>query len=151
MDLDVVAGSVATLKKNGYKVLEDAALRRILRTYGIADVEVNDPDKAKHTETTQRFRVQLVTVGEICYFHSDTKYTRVVTASREALIRMSLKELLDMLDPAEFWQVHRSTIVNVNAIAEVSRDARGFPVLHLKHREESLQVSQPFAHLFRQM
>lgn len=63
MDLDVVAGSVATLKKNGYKVLEDAALRRILRTYGIADVEINDPDKAKHTETTQRFRVQLVTVG----------------------------------------------------------------------------------------
>lgn len=63
MDLDVVAGSVATLKKNGYKVLEDAALRRILRTYGIADVEVNDPDKAKHTETTQRFRVQLVTAG----------------------------------------------------------------------------------------
>jgi predicted nucleotidyltransferase component of viral defense system len=61
MDLDVVAGSVATLKKNGYKVLDDAALRRTLRTYGIADVEVNDPDKAKHTETTQRFRVQLVT------------------------------------------------------------------------------------------
>jgi predicted nucleotidyltransferase component of viral defense system len=61
MDLDVVAGSVATLKKNGYKLLGDAALRRTLRTYGIADVEVNDPDKAKHTETTQRFRVQLVT------------------------------------------------------------------------------------------
>lgn len=63
MDLDVVAGNVATLKKNGYKVLEDAALRRTLRTYGIADIEVNDPGKAKHTDTTQRFRVQLVTVG----------------------------------------------------------------------------------------
>jgi predicted nucleotidyltransferase component of viral defense system len=63
MDLDVVAGSVATLRKNGYKVLEDAALRRTLRTYGIADVEVNDPGKAKHTDTTQRFRVQLVTVS----------------------------------------------------------------------------------------
>lgn len=63
MDIDVVAGSVSTLKKNGYKVLEDAALRRTLRTYGIVDVEVNDPDKAKHTETTQRFRMQLVTAG----------------------------------------------------------------------------------------
>ncbi len=63
MDLDVVAGGVATLKKNGYKVLEDAALRRMLRTYGIADVEINDPGKAKHTDTTQRFRVQLVTIG----------------------------------------------------------------------------------------
>jgi DNA-binding LytR/AlgR family response regulator len=95
--------------------------------------------------------VRLVTVEEICYFHADTKYTRLVTADRESLIRMSLKELLDVLDPAEFWQIHRSAIVNVNAIAEVSRDARGHPMLHLKHRSEPLQVSQPFAHLFRQM
>jgi predicted nucleotidyltransferase component of viral defense system len=63
MDLDVLAGNVATLKKNGYKVLDDAAFRRTLRTYGIADIHVNDPDKAKHTQTTQRFRVQLITVG----------------------------------------------------------------------------------------
>jgi DNA-binding LytR/AlgR family response regulator len=95
--------------------------------------------------------VRLVTVDEICYFQADTKYTRLVTADRESLIRLSLKELLDVLDPAEFWQIHRSTIVNVNAIAEVSRDARGHPLLHLKKRSETLQVSQPFAHLFRQM
>ena len=95
--------------------------------------------------------VRLVTVEEICYFQADTKYTRLVTADRESLIRMSLKELLDVLDPAEFWQIHRSAIVNVNAIAEVSRDARGHPRLQLKHRHEVLQVSQPFAHLFRQM
>jgi predicted nucleotidyltransferase component of viral defense system len=61
MDLDAVGGSVATLKKNGYKILEDASFKRALRTYGIADVVINDPDKAKHTESTQRFRVQLVT------------------------------------------------------------------------------------------
>lgn len=95
--------------------------------------------------------VRLVTVEEICYFHADTKYTRLVTADRESLIRMSLKELLEVLDPGEFWQIHRSAIVNVNAIAEVSRDTRGHPVLHLKHRAEVLQVSQPFSHLFRQM
>lgn len=63
MDLDVLHGSVATLKKNGYRLLEDAAFRRTLRTYGIADIEVNDPQKAKHTSTTQRFRVQLVTAS----------------------------------------------------------------------------------------
>ena len=96
-------------------------------------------------------RVRLVTVEEICYFCADTKYTRLVTTQRDALIRLTLKELLDALDPAEFWQIHRSTIVNVNAIAEVSRDVRGFPILHLKHRPETLAVSQPFAHLFRQM
>jgi predicted nucleotidyltransferase component of viral defense system len=61
MDLDAVGGSVGTLKKNGYKVLEDAAFRRALRTYGIVDVAINDPGKAKHTESTQCFQVQLVT------------------------------------------------------------------------------------------
>lgn len=61
MDLDVTAGSVATLKKNGYKIIGDAAFARILRTFGIEAVEVNDPAKAKHTQTTQRFRVGLVT------------------------------------------------------------------------------------------
>jgi hypothetical protein len=61
MDFDVVAGNVTTLRKNGYKVLNDAALRRTLRTYGIVDLQINDPARAKHTETTQRFRVQLIT------------------------------------------------------------------------------------------
>lgn len=95
--------------------------------------------------------VRLVTVDEISYLRADTKYTRLVTADRESLIRMSLKELLEVLDPAEFWQIHRSTIVNMSAIAEVSRDARGHPRVHLKNRGEELEVSQPFAHLFRQM
>ncbi|MEX2123462.1 MAG: nucleotidyl transferase AbiEii/AbiGii toxin family protein [Woeseia sp.] len=63
MDLDVLGGAVATLRKNGYKLLNDAAFRRTLRTYGIADIEVNDPARAKHTQTTQRFRVRLVTAG----------------------------------------------------------------------------------------
>jgi predicted nucleotidyltransferase component of viral defense system len=63
MDLDALGGSVATLKKNGYKLLQDAAFRRSLRTYGIADIEPNDPDRAKHTQTTQRFRLRLVTVS----------------------------------------------------------------------------------------
>lgn len=60
MDLDATGGSVATLKKNGYKVLVDAGFRRALRVYGIADIAINDPDKAQHTESTQRFRLQLV-------------------------------------------------------------------------------------------
>ena len=95
--------------------------------------------------------VRLVTVGEVCYFQADTKYTRLVTSDSEALIRLPLKDLLDKLDPAEFWQIHRATIVNVNAVAEVSRDSHGHPILHLKRRSETLAVSQPFAHLFRQM
>ncbi|HEX5788679.1 MAG TPA: nucleotidyl transferase AbiEii/AbiGii toxin family protein [Woeseiaceae bacterium] len=60
MDLDVLAGSVATLKKNGYKILEDAAFQRSLQVFGIDRIEINDPSRAKHTETTQRFRCALV-------------------------------------------------------------------------------------------
>lgn len=95
--------------------------------------------------------VKLITVDEICYFQSDTKYTRVVTTDGESLIRKSLKELLDELDPALFWQIHRATIVNANAIASVSRDFAGHVIVKLKNRKETLPVSQPFAHRFRQM
>ena len=61
MDIDVLAGSVGTLNKNGYKILQDAAFIRSLRTYGIADIELNDPQKAKQAATTQRFRIGLIT------------------------------------------------------------------------------------------
>jgi hypothetical protein len=61
MDIDVFAGSVATLKKNGYKILQDAAFKRSLRLFDIEDIEINDPNKAKQTTTTQRFRFALIT------------------------------------------------------------------------------------------
>ena len=95
--------------------------------------------------------VKLITVEEVCYFQSDTKYTRVVTDHSEALIRKSLKELLNELDPMQFWQIHRSTIVNVNAIAGVSRELSGGFMVKLKNRNERLPVSQQFTHRFRQM
>jgi DNA-binding LytR/AlgR family response regulator len=95
--------------------------------------------------------VKLITVDEVCYFQSDTKYTRVVIDAGESLIRKSLKELSNELDPAQFWQIHRSTIVNVNAIAGVSRELSGRFIVKLKNRNETLSVSQQFAHRFRQM
>lgn len=65
MDLDVLAGSVTTLRKNGYRILEDPAFARSLLQYEIDQLIINDPEKAKHTETTQRFRARLVnTIGE---------------------------------------------------------------------------------------
>jgi DNA-binding LytR/AlgR family response regulator len=96
-------------------------------------------------------QMQLITVDEVVYFQADAKYTRVVTATCEALIRKSLNELSKELDPSVFWQVHRSTIVNANAIAGVSRDMLGHINLKLKRRDEKLHVSESHAHLFRQM
>ena len=105
----------------------------------------------EQTRSFPRPNVRLLTVEEICYFHAEAKYTYLVTADEAALIRTPLKELLQALDPSVFWQIHRSTIVNVNAIDEVTRDMRGHLLLRLKSRKEALPVSQPFAHLFRQM
>ena len=95
--------------------------------------------------------VQLITVEEVRYFQSDTKYTRVVAAKREGLIRKSIRELVEELDPSAFWQMHRATIVNLNAVESVGRDLKGHVILRLKDRPEVLQVSQPYCHLFRQM
>lgn len=95
--------------------------------------------------------VRIITVEDVNYFEADSKYTRVVTADHESLIRKPIKELADELDPGSFWQIHRSTIVNVNAIAGVVRDQRGRPRVRLKRRPELLAVSDAYAHLFRQM
>ena len=95
--------------------------------------------------------MQLITVDDVVYFQADAKYTRVVTATCEALIKTPLNELRRELDPSVFWQVHRSTIVNANAIAGVSRDMLGHISLKLKRRDEKLNVSESHAQLFRQM
>ncbi len=85
------------------------------------------------------------------YFQSDTKYTRLVASGRDWLIRKTIKELVEELDPSMFLQMHRATIVNLNAVKSVGRDSKGHVVLRLKDRSELLPVSQPYAHLFRQM
>jgi DNA-binding LytR/AlgR family response regulator len=95
--------------------------------------------------------IRLITVEEILYFKSDQKFTLVVTPDSESLIRRTIRELKDELDPMMFWQVHRSTIVNLHAIDSVVRDERGNLGLRLKNRRESLAVSEAHAHLFRQM
>jgi DNA-binding LytR/AlgR family response regulator len=95
--------------------------------------------------------IKLITVDEVCYFKADSKYTLVVTPGAESLIKKPIKELTDELDPAVFWQIHRSTLVNVNAVAGVTRDIRGHLQVKLKQRPELLPVSESYTHLFRQM
>ena len=125
-----------------------ASLDRLLRELASA------PAARKHLRwinASQGQEVRLITVDEVLYFQADTKYTRVVTADSEALIRTSLKELQEELDPSCFWTIHRSTIVNANAIAFVSRDFRGRVTVKLKSRTEKLAVSETHEHLFKQM
>jgi len=100
---------------------------------------------------SQGDNVFLITVDEVCYFQADSKYTMVMTPAAEALIRRPIKDLEAELDPAIFWRIHRGTLVNVNEIARINRDFRGHLHVCLKHRKETLAVSEPYVHLFRQM
>ena len=96
-------------------------------------------------------QVKLIPVDEVLYFQSDTKYTRVVLANGEALIRTPLKDLLSELDPERFWQVHRGTIVNLDAVSGVLREDAERQFILLKNRQEKLPISRQFTHLFKQM
>jgi DNA-binding LytR/AlgR family response regulator len=95
--------------------------------------------------------LRMISTREILFFQSDEKYTRVQTATAELLIRKTLKELADELDPDEFWRIHRSTLVRVDAIAEVSRDMRGRQMLRVRNFPGELEVSRNHSHLFQQM
>jgi DNA-binding LytR/AlgR family response regulator len=96
-------------------------------------------------------QVRLIAVDDVVYFQSDAKYTRVVLAQSEALIRTPLKDLLQGLDPDRFWQIHRGTIVNIDAVAGVMREDAERQFVLLKGRPDRLTVSRQFFHLFRQM
>lgn len=95
--------------------------------------------------------LRMINSKEVLFFRSDEKYTRVQTEAAEYLIRKSLKELEDELDPEQFWRIHRSCIVNVHAISEVTRDFRGRQLVQLKGHSEKLEVSRNHLHLFQQM
>ncbi len=95
--------------------------------------------------------LRMVSTREILFFQADDKYTCVQTATAQLLIRKTLKELADELDPDEFWRIHRSTLVRVDAIAEVTRDARGRQMVRLRNFPELLEVSRNHGHLFQQM
>jgi len=95
--------------------------------------------------------IRMIPTSDILFFRAEDKYTRVQTEGFEALIRKPIKELLDELDPKEFWQIHRSTVVRVDAIAQVSRNFSGKQIVHLKGSDEKLEVSRSFNHLFKQM
>lgn len=95
--------------------------------------------------------MQMIAIADVIYFRAEDKYTKVVTRDGETLIRKPIKELYDELDQEAFWQIHRGTIVNLNAIARIERDFRDQPVITLKSRPEKLTVSRTFAHRFKSM
>ena len=113
--------------------------------------KLDAPARLKWIQASVGNQIQMIPIDDVLFFVSDEKYTRVQTAQQEALIRKPIKELLAELDPAQFWQIHRSTLINARAIAGIVRDERGRQLVSIKGRPEKLEVSRSYAHLFKGM
>lgn len=109
------------------------------------------PHFLRWIKTQYKDSIRLIPVEEADYFKAEDKYTAVITKEGESLIKKSIKELTQELDPAQFWQIHRGTIVNVSKIDRVSRSLTGRGILKLKERPELLTVSRNYLYLFKQM
>jgi DNA-binding LytR/AlgR family response regulator len=100
--------------------------------------------------------VRLIAVDRIDYLQSDSRYSLVAWrqddgSHAEALISLPLKDLLPQLDPGQFAQIHRATVVNLERVSHVVRGANETAEVHLKGRSDTLRSSRNFKHLFRQM
>jgi DNA-binding LytR/AlgR family response regulator len=102
-----------------------------------------------HTGAGNTTRV--LSVAEVLYFQTGDKYTEVVTVEGRHVIRTSLKELLRRLDPEQFTQIHRSTIVNLHFVEKLERDVLGGSLIHLKNHPDVLAVGRAYVSRFRQM
>ncbi len=128
----------------------DAALQQLRALLGAAPAAAAPP-RLRVIQAQVGATVHLVPVDEVLYVEAADKYLRVVTPQREHLIRLSLRELLPQLDPQQFWQVHRGTVVQARCIASARRDESGKVFLSLRGRSETLTVSRLYAHLFKGM
>lgn len=141
----------ATPGGNAASGMSQDALHKLLDRLQVQLAGGGAPGALKWIQATVGQQIQMIPVDEVLYFISDDKYTRVQTAQQDALIRKPIRELVTELDPKQFWQIHRSTLVNARAIASVSRDSRGRQLVGVKGRPEKLEVSRSFAHLFKGM
>jgi DNA-binding LytR/AlgR family response regulator len=132
---------------------DDAELGRVaaaLAHLGFTSPGAN-PERLRFVHAGVGNAVRVIPVEEICYFQATDKYVAAVTREGEALLRVSLRELMPQLDPALFRQVHRGTVVNLRDVAAAIRDDAGRVTLRLRSRPEALPVSRIFAPLFKPM
>ncbi|MEN1939708.1 LytTR family DNA-binding domain-containing protein [Luteimonas sp. MJ246] len=144
-----LAATVERLQAHGGS--DATALAALLERIGPMPPRADAPPPLTWITASAGRETRLVLVDEVAYFRADNKYTTVVTAEGEALLRTPIRDLLEVLDPTMFKQIHRSTIVNLKAIAGITRDDSGRGTVRLKSRPETLAVSQPFMALFRHM
>jgi DNA-binding LytR/AlgR family response regulator len=143
--------TVARLQAQDSSVNDAASLAALLDKLGALPRAAGGVEPLTWLTASSGRETKLILVDDVAYFRAEHKYTTVVTAEGEALLRSSLRELLPRLDPAHFKQIHRSTIVNLRAVAGIARDDSGRGSVRLKQRPETLTVSLPFMALFKHM
>jgi Response regulator of the LytR/AlgR family len=144
--------TIQRLKKQLQASAEPPAGLAEMITHVLANLQGNaKANYLRWIKTQHKDNIRLIPVEEIDYFQAEDKYILVMTAQGESLIKKSIKELAQELDPQQFWQIHRGTIVNVSRIENISRSLTGRGVIKLRKRPESLTVSRNYLHLFKQM
>jgi DNA-binding LytR/AlgR family response regulator len=137
-------------KRAGDEPPDAAGMQQLLQKLA-ARMSPGGAAKLRWIQATVGSSIQMIPVEEVLFFISDEKYTRVQTATVEALIRKPIKELVEELDAELFWQIHRSTLVNTRMIASVTRDLRGRQLVAVRGHPEKLEVSRTYGGLFKGM
>jgi len=137
-----------------------AQVLRRLMVQAQAQTQTQMPEQAAAAAAAPRLRyvraasgelMHQIPVEQVLYFQADDKYTVVQTATAEHLIRTPITLLAEQLDPQQFWQVHRSTLINLNHLAGTRRDEASRLFLRIKNHGRELPVSRAYVHLFKAM
>lgn len=121
------------------------------RMQSIASPEGDERERVKVIRAGVGNTVRMIPVAEVVCFEATEKYVNVVTPTGEALVRMSLRELMARIASNDFIQVHRSVMVNSTAVVSATRDENGHYSLSVRGLQRPLKVSRAFGHLFRPM
>jgi len=136
------------LQASGHDTPHDARLANVLQQL---TRQPATPARLRFIRASQGEYVHQIAVSDVLFFHADEKYTVVQTVNGEHLIRTSIAELAEQLDPEQFCQVHRATLINLNYLAGTRRDESSRLFLRIKGHARELRVSRAYVHLFKAM
>ncbi|MFZ6748795.1 LytR/AlgR family response regulator transcription factor [Undibacterium sp. Ren11W] len=148
--LDRVKTALA-VQTSAEPVSPDARLSTVLQQLLQAPQAQINQSRLRYVRAAQGALMHQIAIEDVLFFHADDKYTVVQTATAEHLIRTSIAELVAQLDPEQFWQVHRSTLINLRYLMSTRRDENSRLFLLMKHHARELPVSRAYIHLFKAM
>jgi DNA-binding LytR/AlgR family response regulator len=146
-----LAACVARLREAPAAPDEGALAETLKRLLPGVATSAAAPARLRYIRAAQGELMHQIPVGDVLFFHADDKYTIVQTATAEHLIRTPIFELASQLDPEQFWQVHRSTVINLDHLAGTRRDEQSRLFVRVRGHARELPVSRAYVHLFKAM